>query len=269
MEKSVAFLWCATSGVAPLLIRSFRSARAAGIDSGSMHLLLLDGDVHAAVRREGIEANFLVLPQEVYSELGIEQVLPYNEYGTDRFNRLSFLRYAAIHHLLDAGFEYVIYADADILFLANPMDDLIFDSPYASDAVLAQNDRGDWDKAEARIWLAKGENIADENICTGFMLWRNLPKHRQIIRRLLALAAAVKWRRNDQELFNTMQVKIEHADAIQVLPACKYPNGAYFSTFRESIFESAPYIFHANWVVGVEAKQDLMADFMRARSGVG
>jgi hypothetical protein len=263
MNKT-ACLWCATSGVAPLLVQSLGSAKAAGIDPRSMFVLLMDDGLAPILQREGIDANLLRFPPDTYRVLGMASLPQFTEYGTAEFRKLSFVRYIAIGHLMLMGFDNVLYTDADILFLANPLDDLLCASNYATDAILMQNDSRDWGDGRTAMRLGKGEGVDDEIICTGFNLWRNTPEHKAIIRGLLNVGADLEWKQSCQELFN--RVKGNFAGAIQILPASKYPNGAVYVHMGESIFDAAPFIFHANWVVGLKDKLLLMNEFSARRA---
>jgi hypothetical protein len=259
----IACLWCATSGVAPLLVQSLRSAKAVGIEPLSMFVLVMDEELTPILRREEVDANLLRFPAPAYHLVGLRSLPRFTEYGTAEFRKLSFIRYIAAGYLLNSGFDNVLYTDADILFVANPLDDLIFASPYAADAILVQNDSRNWNDERGAIRFGKGQAIDDEIICTGFNVWRNTPEHRDIMQHLLNAGAALEWTQSCQQVFN--RVKGNFASAIQILPACKYPNGAYFVEMGQATFESAPFIFHANWVVGLQDKLLLMSEFSAGR----
>jgi hypothetical protein len=261
----VACLWTATSGVAPLLLKSLTSARDAGIDPGAMFLLHLDSGLAGILQREGIRANPLRFTDlRALEQLGDFDA--YNAFGTPDFNRICFVRYSAIHFLLESGFDAVLNVDADILFLENPLDDLVYKSPYAPDAVLMQNDSGEWDDRRAAMRPVKGEAIMAENLCPGFALWRNRPEHKSLILGIHNTGAEANWVHSDQDVINSVKARV--AGEIQILPACKYPNGAYFMRFLDATFAFGPFIFHANWVVGLERKLSLMDYVVRSRARV-
>jgi hypothetical protein len=261
----IACLWSATSGVAPVLLKSLRSARETGIDPGDMYVLHLDSGLADILQREGIRTNPLRLTDD--RETGRpREFASYNAFGTPQFNRICFVRYQAIHLLLESGFDAVLNVDADILFLENPLSDLAFQSAYAADAILLQNDSGEWDARRAAMTPAKGESVMTENLCPGFSLWRNRPKHKSFIIGIYNTGAEADWAHSDQDVING--AKPRFADEIQILPACKYPNGAYFKQFVDATFESGPFIFHANWVIGIENKLNMMDYAARWRTRV-
>ena len=133
----IACLWSATSGVAPLLLKSLASARDTGIDPESMFVLHFDPGLAGILEREGIPTNPLYLTNDGRSR-SMRNFESYHEFGTPAFNRICFVRYQAIHLLLESGFDAVLNVDADILFLENPFNDLVHQSPYAPDAMLMQ-----------------------------------------------------------------------------------------------------------------------------------
>jgi hypothetical protein len=105
-----------------------------------------------------------------------------------------------------------------------------------------------------------------ENLCPGFALWRNRPEHKFFISGVHNTGAEASWVHSDQDVINSVKARI--AGDIQILPACKYPNGAYFMRFLDATFASGPFIFHANWVVGLERKLSLMDYVARSRTRV-
>jgi len=228
-----------------------------------MFVLAMDEELPPILRREVVDANFLRFPAPTYQLVGLGSLPRFTEYGTPEFRKLSFIRYIAVQYLLNSGFDNVLYIDADILFVANPLEDLIFASPYAADALLTQNDSRNWNHERAAFRFGKGEAIDHEIICCGFNLWRNTPQHSHIIQGLLNAGASLEWTQSCQQVFN--RVKGNFADAIQILPACKYPNGACFVEMGAAIFDCAPFIFHANWVVGLQDKLLLMSEFSAGR----
>ena len=261
----VACLWSATSGVAPLLLRSIRSARESGINPGDMYVLHLDSRIAEILQREDIRTNPLRLTDD--GETGrAREFDSLNAFGTPQFNRICFVRYQAIHLLLESGFDAVLNVDADILFLENPLNDLAFRSPYAPDAILLQNDSGEWDGRRAAMRPAKGESVMTENLCPGFSLWRNRPEHKSFIIGIYNSGAEAHWVHSDQDVINS--AKARFAGEIQILPPCKYPNGSYYKEFLDATFESAPFIFHANWVIGIDNKLTMMDHAARSRTRV-
>lgn len=258
----IAFLWSATSGVAPLLLKSLISAREAGIDPGDMYVLHLDSGLADILQREGIRTNPLQLTND-HRTGPAGEFDSYHVFGTPQFNRICFVRYQAIHLLLESGFHAVLNLDADILFLENPLSDLGHRSRYATDAILMQNDSGEWDGRRAAMTPARGEFVMTENLCPGFSLWRNRPEHKSFIIGIYNAGLEADWVHSDQDIINSAKERI--AGKIQILPACKYPNGAYFMQFLDATFASGPFIFHANWVLGLERKLSLMDYVAQAR----
>jgi nucleotide-diphospho-sugar transferase len=263
--NKIACLWSATSGVAPLLLKSLISAREAGIDPGDMYVLHLDSGLADILQQEGVRTNPLQLTNDHRTGRAREFDL-YHAFGTPQFNRICFVRYQAIHLLLESGFDAVLNVDADILFLENPLNDLAHQSHYAPDAILMQNDSGEWDGRRAAMIPAKGESVMTENLCPGFSLWRNRPEHKSFMIGIYNAGFEAEWVHSDQDVINS--AKSGFVTEIQILPARKYPNGAYFVQFLDATFEARPFIFHANWVIGLERKLSLM-DYVaqsRARS---
>ena len=259
----IACLWSATSGVAPLLLKSLASARDTGIDPGSMFVLHLDSGLAGILEQDGIRTNPLRLTNDARTRT-VRNFESYNEFGTPAFNRICFVRYQAIHLLLESGFDAVLNVDADILFLENPLNDLVHQSPYAPDAMLMQNDSGEWDTRRAAMTPAKGESVMVENLCPGFSLWRNRPEHKSFMIGIYNTGREGDWAQSDQDIING--AKDRFAGDIQILPAFKYPNGSYFMQFLDATFVSGPFIFHANWVIGLERKLSLMDYVARSRT---
>jgi hypothetical protein len=161
------------------------------------------------------------------------------DFGTNDFNKLSFVRYKAIEELLSYGNE-VWYMDVDTVVLQNlnvfnidPLPDIVF-----------QNDLN--------------------MLCTGCMLIRPTAKAMSLIRLLYNKLLTQSYTNNDQIELNKL---LNATKPIQygVLSHNAFPNGVlYFDVdvpeslkpVRQEFEQSKENVLfvHANWMIGIDKK---------------
>lgn len=172
-----------------------------------------------------------------------------HDFGTNNFNKLSYLRYIMILKLMKDGYD-VWYMDVDTVVCGNLND------VYRQ--VVAEN------KCNAIIQT-------DVNmLCTGCMLLFNHPSIQRFLHELYTASFTHGDGRNDQIVFNQLLTRFNDPNIrVGVLPPFQFPNGLIF--FKDDFvrtqvpqyiqmrneFHSSPknvMFVHANWMVGVDTK---------------
>ncbi|OOY34245.1 putative nucleotide-diphospho-sugar transferase [Solemya velum gill symbiont] len=169
----------------------------------------------------------------------------YSNFGTENFNRVTSLKWKIILQTLDLGYDTVVFSDCDIAFVQDFR-------PYIESAV--------------RYYpvgvQSESSSMFPPAFCTGFMYFNKSTK--PFLERLKEINQNVLGEYNDQEVFNrTLGNTPKLYRDILTLPESLFPNGLHSRSFVGKDFEGlfgelSPFLFHANFVKGVQAKIDLL-----------
>jgi hypothetical protein len=172
----------------------------------------------------------------------------YSEYGTVPFNLVCSQKAKIISHTLRLGYDFVVYSDFDVVVL----DDF---GPYLEKASRSYPIGA---QSECR-------RSFPPNYCCGFMYFNNSDYSYSLLSELSARNAKVIETANDQEVFNeaVQRDDLGILQNIWTLPETLFANGLqyrHFLTGREFdlVGEIRPFVFHANWVIGLEKKIQLL-----------
>jgi hypothetical protein len=168
------------------------------------------------------------------------------DFGSQEFNRISYLRYPVISALLKTGVN-VWYLDVDTVCLKNLNSD--FDSFIQSDNLMT---------------LQSDLNM----LCTGCMVFRAAP---ECIDHLNQVFSRSNTERNDQLCFNELLSRnLIIQPRVGVLPSLSYPCGQlYFdppyiqlreqyASLRNKLLRSSVSLVHANWMIGNARKEEAL-----------
>lgn len=230
-----------------LLANALASMIASGIDTKQVFVACFNSDVG----RDGVTSssgvNFIRLDD--YADRS-EFDLEYSIYGSEIFSRLIELRFRIVIDFLKKG-KKVIYADLDVAWIRSPTDYL--------DRVLEHYD-----------YASQIESIGafPPTFCTGFFCAR--PSRRSLDIVEAHEAEFLEERESNPRV--TMQPSLvrlierrpHFLKSMFPLPESLFPTGLLYRNFDkgepfEGIVNTAkPFIFHANWVLGVEEKIRLL-----------
>jgi hypothetical protein len=176
----------------------------------------------------------------------------YQSFDQDAFFSLVQLKWAMLARLLQSGdYSYLIYNDVDVLWIQDPtkvIEDSFSAIPYSE--ILIQNFTSD---------------PSQPNLCMGFVAFRNSDESRKIIQECASLHNSLlesNPRTGDDDVISEYYRHHSYTQAILQLPQGLFPVGNFANLFSgKSFFPGLtpfkPYIFHANFVVGMKKKTQL------------
>ena len=231
--NSVVFISVFNLGCIELAENHLFSLKKAGIENYMAYVT--DVESFVLLTEKGYNALYL------YANVEKEK----QDFGTEQFNAISYLRYNVIKNLLQEG-RIVWYLDVDTVVLFN-LNKLVPLFQSLNDNLIIQNDM----------------NMP----CTGCMLFFPTPKN-------IALTEYIYYNRsskaNDQvflaHLLKENNFKIE----LHLLNPSHFPNGllyfherhpdAKYKSIHDQFKNSTDpvYFVHANWMVGVETKREAL-----------
>lgn len=169
----------------------------------------------------------------------------YSEWGTPDFNEVTSYKWLIIIDALKRGYKNVIYSDVDIAYIID------FDG-YISN--LARQYKLGMQSESLPQFPAE--------CCTGFMYFRNDTV--DILKQIVEINKINLAHGNDQDIFNKIYCgNINLQKELYLLPEALFPNGLHYKNFLQDSYDPIrgrlqPFIFHANYVLGLEAKIGLL-----------
>jgi FkbM family methyltransferase len=177
----------------------------------------------------------------------------YSNYNTLDFNIKTSFKWLALLGAMSTRLDNVIFLDADIT-IVTPLPFSVFNEIWEYYDVFAQDE---------------GNSILPKHPCTGFMGFKFCEANIALLEKLhkeQCCAIVSGESQHDQTTFyNLIARDIEVYRKIYFLPQMLFPvgyMGPIYSRFNQSniklVGQSEPILYHANWVVGIEAKGKLM-----------
>ena len=173
-----------------------------------------------------------------------------HDYGTYGFNQLMRQKVLFIQRNLQA-YRHVIYSDLDVAWLRNPI-------PHLNEI----------HKKYPFAFQSEAQSVSRKTLCFGFVSIRSSMISRYymgILARNSKRSAFLLAPECDQELLNRLhQASRYFHRAVYVLSETLFPNGLGYKLLLKDDEDTQltqrlqPYIFHANFVVGVSKKRYLL-----------
>jgi hypothetical protein len=169
----------------------------------------------------------------------------YSDWGTAPFNAVVSLKYHLLLQTLDLGYETVIFADCDIAFIADFSQYLVSASTVYAVGIQSE-----------------AQPSFPPQYCTGFMYFTRAA--RPLLERLDVITRGGDQKTGDQAAFNALiEQEPELMHSILALPESLFQNGLQYRQyhgrrFKESVGELKPFLFHANWIFGLENKRRVL-----------
>ena len=207
------------------------------------------------------ELEFLDLTEDALRlELKLERDR-YRSFDEDYFFQLVQLKWCLINRILNTNPDFhVIYSDLDVLWVKN-VSQLIGESfKTLKDAhVLIQS------------YTA---NPANPRLCMGIVAFRNSFESRDILEKCIELHKSMLQsnpRIGDDDVITHYYKNSEHTSNIRELPQVMFPVGNLLNLYsRKNLYPAlhaeTPYVFHANHVVGLQKKIELLEIFSKNQS---
>jgi hypothetical protein len=172
----------------------------------------------------------------------------YVDWNTDAFNVLMSYRFRVLRVILAEG-KKVVVSDIDVAWLRNPL-------PYLSEVLRRYS------------WACQVEARAEfpPNFCLGFYAVRATPDTIELIELNLTAMGARAVKPADQALFREILIdNPKFLAKVFALPESAFLSGLLYRSVAGQDDcvplegRMQPFIFHANWCVGLENKQRLLA----------
>ena len=174
-------------------------------------------------------------------------------YGTPCFNQLMFQKVLFIRRNLHA-YKHLIYSDLDVAWLRNPV-------PHLNEV----------HKKYAFAFQSEAQSVCRKILCFGFLSIRSTIVSRYyigILARNLKTSASSALYESDQEILNRLYQSSRYFHrAVYVLSESLFPNGLGYKLLAKDDEDTQltqrlqPYIFHANFVVGLPKKRYLLQKY--------
>jgi len=176
-----------------------------------------------------------------------------HDYGTPCFNQLMHQKVFFIHRNLHA-YRHVIYSDLDVAWLRNPI-------PHLNEI----------HKKYAFAFQSEAQSVCRKILCFGFLSIRSSIVSRYyfgILARSLKSSASLALYESDQEILNRLYQSSRYLHrAVYILSETLFPNGLGYKLLAKDDEDAQltqrlqPYIFHANFVVGLPKKRCLLEKY--------
>jgi Nucleotide-diphospho-sugar transferase len=247
----VIALYC-TRGMEAFLSNALQGILQTGIAAGQIVVGCPEnalGSVASVTRLHALQVRVISTP-ELSAEAETEA---YCNFGSPAFTGISWKKIVLVRRLLDQH-PYVIYADLDVAWLRNPL-------PYLAEV--------------ASIYPMAFQTEAlprfPPALCAGFAFFAGAERTFAFLDALIAFRAS---RRDDEDGVDdqvAIQRLVESDPAwlhdIYCLPEALFPNGLGYRQLGKTgdapcrmEGELQPFLFHANWTVGLDNKRKLLAN---------
>jgi len=187
----------------------------------------------------------------------------YRDFANLDFYKIVQLKWQLISIALRRDFKYIIYADTDIVFSSDPIP-----------AILSTFET----RPKAEILIQSFTSIpAEPKLCMGFVAFRNT----KLITNFISEAESRHRKEilsnpkvGDDDIVTMLYSEKGFPDWFVELPQSTFPVGNMLNLYiRKSYFPGLsspkPFIFHANYVVGLQNKRLMTRIFMRDNPPLG
>lgn len=186
---------------------------------------------------------------------GFEKTKQYQNFGSSQFYNAVIQKWTLFQKILDLGFDNVIYSDLDLVWVRD-----------ASVEIEKYFQRQEVEIAVQSIT----QSPAHPSLCMGFFAFKNTLFVRDFIEKCLRLHQMYLEDERffgDDEVITEMYLKNGFDERIRELPQVTFPVGQLINLFKgRSVIPGmatiTPFIFHANYVVGVRKKRILLRKFL-------
>jgi len=206
-----------------------------------------------------VDTNRILLDNNSYLGEANQDRL-YRDFAQDSFYQIVQLKWQLLLKVFELGYDYVIYSDTDVYWNQDPCKELID---------VFQKRR------EVHMQIQSfTDQASSPKLCMGFVAFRNSMKAKEFI--LDCQTRHTKYsieigRIGDDDIVTQYYAEKNFPEYILELPQTTFPVGRMLKVFSKNsrfpgLPSPVPYIFHANYVVGLRNKIILMKIFMREYS---
>lgn len=183
----------------------------------------------------------------------------YTGWAHDDFFKIVQLKWVLLNKVIEMGFSFVIYSDLDVVWQLNAYQEV-------KDSFNLRNN------ASVQI-QSFTRSLSEPRLCMGFVAFRNDKNAREFISQG-AIRHNLELRTNprigDDDIASMLYVEKGYPSWMMELPQTTFPVGVTLNLFRgkaafPGLVAQDPFIFHANFVVGLPNKVLLMKTFLSKR----
>jgi len=181
----------------------------------------------------------------------------YMDFATDAFYQIVQYKWQLINLILDQEYEFVLYTDSDVYWNQNPVPviEKAFDIRVNVDMQVQ----------------SFSDDLAYPKLCMGFVAFRNNSRIKHFLQECLEVhmdLAQKNPRIGDDDVATSYYIENGMPAWIAELPQTTFPVGRMmnlYSTFSAypGMGAPTPFIFHANFVVGLKNKRNLLRLFIQ------
>jgi len=181
----------------------------------------------------------------------------YQDFSTDNFYQIVQYKWQLLMKLLELDFKFIVYSDTDVYWNLNPLPAI---------------ERAFEERKPVEIQI---QNFTDDpsnpRLCMGFVAFRVSTFNRNFVEECAARHErefSTQKRIGDDDIVSLMFAEQGFPASFLELPQCAFPVGRTLKLYgKKSIMPGLgspdPYIFHANYVVGLTNKLILIKLFIR------
>jgi hypothetical protein len=181
----------------------------------------------------------------------------YKDFSETLFYQIVQLKWQLIETLLDHEFEVVVYSDLDVIWVSNPLPSLL--NVFAHDSEVA---------IQIQSFTTEPDN---PRLCMGFVAFRNSLHTREIVstcKQIHTEMLKVNSHLGDDDVITRYYLENNCVSKIRLLPQSTFPVGSFLNLYATrpifpGLSSPKPYIFHLNYVVGLQNKRIMLRLFSR------
>lgn len=181
----------------------------------------------------------------------------YRDFAHDSFYQIVQLKWQLLQKIFNLGYDYIIYSDTDVYWNQDPCGELVdvFEK-----------------RQQVHVQIQSFTDQASHpKLCMGFVAFRVSDKSREFISNCQARHTRYSQeigRIGDDDIVTQYYEESDFPEFILELPQTTFPVGRMLKIFTKNskfpgLPSPVPYIFHANYVVGLRNKTILMKVFMK------
>jgi hypothetical protein len=205
--------------------------------------------------KNGIRVNRLLLERESDDYL-IATGGNYSDFSEDSFYRIVQYKWKLLHNVLSLGYDYIIYSDTDVYWNVDPIAEIVANFEL---------------RPEVHIQIQSFTDLPSQpKLCMGFVALRNSAQTHDFIQECQnrhTTHSRELGKIGDDDIVTQFYVDKKFPSLILELPQTTFPVGRMLKLYsKKSMFPGlpspVPFIFHANYVVGLRNKLILMKLFI-------
>jgi hypothetical protein len=188
--------------------------------------------------------------------LDSDQTKSYQSFAEDSFYQIVRYKWSLLNHVLQLGYRYVIYSDTDVYWNVSPIKEIetVFEG-----------------LSQVNIQIQSfTDSLNQPRLCMGFVAFRNNLETINFIETCMRRheSDALEMEKvGDDDVVTRLYVELERPNWIIELPQTTFPVGRMLKLFARNSFypglaSPVPYIFHANYVIGLKNKILLIKIFI-------